>query len=56
MGLGNFLAVQWLLGAFTVTGQGSIPSQGTKIPQATEQPPKTEPKQTKNLNTNNRKK
>ena len=29
------LAVQWLgLGAFTVTGRGSIPGWGTKIPQA----------------------
>ena len=32
---GNSLAVQWLgLGAFTAKGQGSIPSWGTKIPQA----------------------
>ena len=32
---GNSLAVQWLgLGAFTAMGLGSIPGQGTKIPQA----------------------
>ena len=34
--LGNSLVVQWLgLHAFTAKGMGSIPSQGTKIPQAT---------------------
>ena len=33
--LGNSLAVQWLgLSALTAVGQGSIPSQGTKILQA----------------------
>ena len=33
--LGNSLAVQWLgLCAFTAKGLGSIPVQGTKIPQA----------------------
>ena len=32
----NSLAVQWLgLQALTAKGQGSIPGQGTKIPQAT---------------------
>ena len=32
---GNSLAVQWLgLGAFTAKGLGSIPGQGTKVPQA----------------------
>ena len=32
---GNTLVVQWLgLGAFTVEGPGSIPAQGTNIPQA----------------------
>ena len=32
---GNSLVVQWLvLGAFTAEGPDSIPSQGTKIPQA----------------------
>ena len=33
---GNSLMVQWLgLHAFTAKGPGSIPGQGTKIPQAT---------------------
>ena len=33
--LGNFLAVQWLgLQAFIAKGTGSVPDQGTKIPQA----------------------
>ena len=33
--LGNSLVVQWLgLRAFTAEGSGSIPGQGTKIPQA----------------------
>ena len=33
--MGNSQAVQWLgLCAFTVEGLGSIPGQGTKIPQA----------------------
>ena len=33
--LGSSLMVQWLgLGAFTIGGWGSIPDQGTKIPQA----------------------
>ena len=32
---GNSLAVQWLgLGTFTAVGLGSIPSQGTQVPQA----------------------
>ena len=32
---GNSLVVQWLgLRAFSAEGQGSIPGQGTKIPQA----------------------
>ena len=32
--LGNSLVVQWLgLHAFTAEGVGSIPDQGTKIPQ-----------------------
>ena len=32
---GNSLAVQWSgLGTFTAEGLGSIPGQGTKIPQA----------------------
>ena len=32
--LGNSLVVQWLgLNAFTAKGLGSIPGQGTKIPQ-----------------------
>ena len=36
--LGNSLVVQWLgLSAFTAKGTGSIPGQGTKIPQATHQ-------------------
>ena len=35
--IGNSLAVQWLgLHAFTAKGMGSIPGQGTKIPQATQ--------------------
>ena len=35
-GGGNSLVVQWLgLHAFTAKDQGSIPGQGTKIPQAT---------------------
>ena len=35
--MGNSVAVQWLgLHAFTAEGAGSIPSQGTKIPQAAE--------------------
>ena len=35
MHVGNSLAVQWLgLPAFTAVGPGSIPGQGTKIPQA----------------------
>ena len=34
---GDSLVVQWLgLGTFTAKGQGSIPDQGTKIPQATQ--------------------
>ena len=34
--LGNSLAVQWLgLRALTAEGLGSIPGQGTKIPQVT---------------------
>ena len=34
-GRGNSLVVQWLgLQALTARGLGSIPSQGTKIPQA----------------------
>ena len=34
--VGNSLAVQWLgLCAFTAEGLGSIPGEGTKIPQAT---------------------
>ena len=34
-GKGNSLAVQWLgLRAFTVKGPGSIPGEGTEIPQA----------------------
>ena len=34
--LGNSLVVQWLgLHALTAEGPGSIPGQGTKIPQAT---------------------
>ena len=34
-GLGNSLVVQWLrLHALTAEGRGSIPGQGTKIPQA----------------------
>ena len=33
--LGSSLEVQWLdLGTFTAEGLGSMPSQGTKIPQA----------------------
>ena len=33
--LGNSLVVQWLgLHIFTASGLGSIPGQGTKIPQA----------------------
>ena len=33
---GNSLAVQWLgIGALTAKGPGSVPGQGTKIPQAT---------------------
>ena len=37
----NSLAVQWLgHGAFTAEGAGSIPGQGTKIPQAAAQPKK----------------
>ena len=37
--LGNSLAVQWLgFRAFTAEGPGSIPGQGTKIPQATWRP------------------
>ena len=33
--IGNSLVVQWLgLCAFTAEGQGSVPGQGTKIPQA----------------------
>ena len=35
MELGSSLVVQWLgLDAFTVSGWGSIPDQGTEIPQA----------------------
>ena len=35
MMMGNSLVVQWLeLCVFTAEGLGSIPSQGTKIPQA----------------------
>jgi len=31
---GNSLVIQWLgLGAFTVEGPGSIPAQGTNVPQ-----------------------
>ena len=34
MKTGNSLAVQWLgVGTFTAEGPGSIPGQGTKIPQ-----------------------
>ena len=37
VGMGNSPVVQRLgLHAFTAMGQGSIPSQGTKIPQATQ--------------------
>ena len=32
---GNSLVVQWLLCAFTNKGPGSVPGQGTMIPQAT---------------------
>ena len=33
--MGNSLVIQWLgLCAFTVEGLGSVPGQGTKIPQA----------------------
>ena len=46
--IGNSLAVQWLgLCAFTAKGLGSIPGQGTKIPQATRCGQKN-PKKTKN--------
>ena len=45
--------VQWLgLCAFTAEDPGSIPGQGTKIPEATAQPEKTK---TRNQNNNNNK-
>ena len=48
---GNSLAVQWSgLGTFTAEGLGSIPGQGTKIPQAkTKTKSKTNQQQQKNL-------
>ena len=47
VGFGNSLAIQWLgLGAFTADGPGSIPGQGTKIPQAVRHGQKTKTKQT----------
>ena len=40
--IGNSLMVQWLrLSAFTAEGPGSIPGQGTKIPQAPDKETKT---------------
>ena len=45
--MGNFLAVQWLgLCTFTAEGTGSIPGQGTKIPQAVR---RSQKKKEKNL-------
>ena len=48
--LGNFLVVQWL-GPRTSTagGTGSIPGQGTKIPQAVQPKKKKKRKKEKNL-------
>ena len=41
MRLGEFPVVQWLgLRTFTAEGLGSIPGQGTKIPQAVQRGPK----------------
>ena len=48
---GNSLAVQWLgLPAFTAEGLGSVPSQGTKILQATWHSQKQKQKQNKRHN------
>ena len=47
---GNFLVVQWLgLCTYTAEGAGSVPGQGTKIPQATHGGQKKK-KWSKNLN------
>ena len=47
---GNSLAVQWLgLGAFTAMSPGSIPGQGTKIPQASQHSQKKKKKREREI-------
>ena len=44
---GSSLVVQWLgVSAFTAVGLGSVPNQGTKIPQAAQHSQKTKKKKT----------